>query len=72
MAEAPGWQHRLLDDLSTRLKAEGDVNALVLTGSLADGNAAPDEWSDIDLTAIVADGAIDAFFSQRTAAEKWR
>ena len=30
------WQADLLDALSTRLKAEQSVKALVLTGSLAD------------------------------------
>ena len=70
MSDTPGWQRSLLDDLSARLRAEQDVKALVLTGSLADDNSAPDEWSDIDLTAIVSDRAIGAFFSQRAWLER--
>ena len=70
MSDTPGWQRSLLDDLSIALRAEQDVQALILTGSLAYDNSAPDEWSDIDLTAIVSDGAIDAFFSQRAWLER--
>ena len=57
------WQHQLLDDLSAGLRAEEAVKALVLTGSLADDDLAVDEWSDIDLTAIVADDAMAELLS---------
>jgi len=60
------WQADLLDALSTRLKAEQSVKALVLTGSLADDDVVTDEWSDVDLTAIVADTAVTDLASQRT------
>ena len=57
------WQQMLLDDLSASLRAEEVVKALFLTGSLADDTLAVDEWSDVDLTAIVADDAIAGLFS---------
>jgi len=53
----------LLADLSASLREEERVRALVLTGSLADDTAGVDEWSDVDLTAIVADDAIAGLFS---------
>jgi predicted nucleotidyltransferase len=57
MREGRAWQELLLHELSEALRAEVGVRALVLTGSLADSTVSPDEWSDIDLTAIVADRA---------------
>ena len=64
MLDDQGWQHSLLDDLSAGLRTLEGVKALVLTGSLADDALTSDEWSDIDLTAIVADDAIDDLCSQ--------
>ena len=57
------WQQTLLDDMSAGLRVEKGVKALILTGSLADDTIEVDEWSDVDLTAIVADDAIADFFT---------
>jgi len=59
------WQRTLLNDLSERLRAEEDVRALILTGSLADDSVAEDEWSDLDLAVVVSDNAVSRFFSSR-------
>lgn len=71
MSDNQGWQHILLTDLSTGLRAEESVLALILTGSLADTTLEVDEWSDIDMTAIVEDDAITDFFSSVSWLERY-
>ena len=65
------WQQSLLNDIRTSLKAQQDVKALALSGSLANKSLVADGWSDIDLTAIVADEAIDRLFSDRSWLESY-
>ncbi len=56
------WQDATLRDLIALLRSDERVRALVLKGSLADPHIQPDTWSDIDLTIVVADGVLAAFF----------
>lgn len=65
MQDISAWQQRLLNDLSTRLQGNQDFLGLVLYGSYADDSVTTDEWSDIDLMAIVSDEKVKTYFSDR-------
>lgn len=56
------WQERTIQDLITLFEANKAVQALLLKGSFANPSLQVDTWSDVDVTIIVADGALEAFF----------
>jgi len=66
MNTTPPWQTRALEQLSQYFAAEPDAMALVLTGSLAAADIETDLWSDIDLKIILADQAIDRYYTSLT------
>lgn len=57
------WQVRFLRDLTRLLEARLSVRALLVQGSCADPRLALDPWSDVDVTLVVADGALNRYFS---------
>lgn len=72
MNNAHTWQTSALEQLSQYFAAEPDAKAFVLTGSLAapditpDFWRTPDFWSDVDVKIILADQAIDHYFTSLT------
>lgn len=59
---APTWHQDTIDSLSQLLAADPSVLALVIRGSLACADSIVDEWSDVDATIVVADGALDRYY----------
>ncbi len=58
MAEGP-WQLAAAEELRARLEPDEAVRGLVLIGSCA--TAELDEWSDLDVLLVVADGGVACF-----------
>lgn len=56
------WQERTIQEMITLLEANEAVRALLLKGSSANLSLQVDTWSDVDITIVVADGALEAFF----------
>ena len=56
------WQEGILDNLIAYFEPNKDVLGLVLFGSLSKTEFNPDEWSDIDILAVVKEGKINEFF----------
>ena len=56
------WQKNAIDRLSSLLREESGVKAVILVGSLASSTVQPDEWSDVDLKVIVADRELGRFY----------
>lgn len=56
------WQERTIQEMITLLEANEAVLALLLKGSSANSSIQIDTWSDVDVTIVVADGALEAFF----------
>ncbi len=56
------WQEETLLRLSDILQSDPDVLGLVLTGSLAQEAAVPDDWSDLDVLVVVRDAAITRYY----------
>jgi hypothetical protein len=61
-----GWQEQSLAQLSALLKGDEDVLALVLGGSLARADGSADDWSDVDLTIILSDAALERYYGSST------
>lgn len=59
---SPYWQEKLLVRLSEILQSDADVLGLVITGSLAQDAAVPDDWSDLDVLVVVRDAAITRYY----------
>lgn len=59
----PGDFARFTEELRRRLEADPRVLALVALGSTAQGDTAPDEWSDHDVFVVVAPGHQEEFRS---------
>lgn len=55
------WQSEAVERLSVLLRADRDVRALILTGSLASSTVVPDDWSDVDAKIIVGDHALTEY-----------
>lgn len=60
------WQMGALEQLSQYFAAEPEAKAFVLTGSLAAADIAPDFWSDIDVKIVLADQAINRYYTTLT------
>lgn len=58
-------QFQLVEELGRHLRADPEVKALLLTGSLADPTAEVDRWSDVDLLLIVADQVMERYTHSR-------
>jgi hypothetical protein len=56
------WQERTIQEMITLLEANEAVRALLLKGSSANLSLQVDTWSDVDVTIVIADGALEAFF----------
>jgi predicted nucleotidyltransferase len=56
------WHERTIRDLATLLSDDDAVRGLVVIGSCARSDVAPDPWSDIDLAVVVAGGEAGRFF----------
>lgn len=56
------WQETAIRDLTALLEPDDSVQALLLKGSYADPTIQPDTWSDIDVTLVIADGALSSYF----------
>ena len=57
------WKEEAIDRLSAFLRGQDGVRALILTGSLARAELVVDEWSDVDMKVILADGTMDRYGS---------
>jgi hypothetical protein len=55
---------RFTEELRAGLEADGRVLGLVVLGSTADGERAPDRWSDHDFFVVVTPGAQESFRSR--------
>ena len=60
------WQEAMIHDLITLLEPQQAVRALILKGSYANPDIQPDTWSDIDVTVVIANGMLSAFFPTLT------
>lgn len=58
-----GWQEDLTERLSALLRGCEGVSAMILTGSLARTELVVDEWSDVDVKAIVLGDTMDRYAS---------
>lgn len=56
------WQAEAIQHLTTLCKSYEAIRALLLKGSIADDTIQTDTWSDIDVTVVVADDALNTFF----------
>lgn len=56
------WHDAALGRLTTILQTDETVRGLVLTGSLGQADAQPDEWSDLDFTLVTRDDAYARFY----------
>jgi hypothetical protein len=63
MNDSNTWQTHALAQLSQYFAADPDAKALVLTGSLAAADITPDFWSDIDVKIILADQALERYYT---------
>jgi hypothetical protein len=60
------WQDETIHDLVNLLEPYKTVQALLLKGSSANPHIQPDTWSDVDVTIVVTDGALNTFFPTTT------
>lgn len=60
-----GWQEQTVRDLRDLVEGDENVLALVLFGSAAARNGAPDRWSDVDALLVVQDDALPQYFPDR-------
>ena len=60
------WQDETIQDLINLLEPYKTVQALLLKGSSANPHIQPDTWSDVDVTIVVTDGALNTFFPTTT------
>jgi hypothetical protein len=58
----PVWQRKLADDVVAVLSTEPSVESIWSVGSLGSATAQVDEWSDVDIAAVVDDYALNSWF----------
>lgn len=56
------WHETVIKQMEQYSASDPAVRGLVVTGSCANRNVVPDEWSDVDLALIVEDEAYSRFF----------
>ena len=57
------WQESMLKDLISYFKPKTEVLGLLLIGSFSQADDQPDDWTDIDLLAVLKEDSLDTFFS---------
>jgi hypothetical protein len=60
------WQDEWLAQLSALFEGDEGALALVLGGSMASADGSADDWSDVDLTIILSDAALERYYGSST------